>query len=171
MSVASEAAAKLAEENAKRKTFTVSRTTIIAAAGSANSPNLPFGEWEFVKESDGDTVPQLFTKEKGAKKDDKGKYKEITCYKVRPVGNPDGVQRRVYPMAVAVDSARNVLFNEAGAMFTSATFGIYQTPNGSEVSSDPTEVSEGIMEAQRAYAASKALAEAAAMPAAAKVQL
>ena len=167
MTNAEKAAAKLVE-NLARKTFTVSRTSIIAAAGSANSPNLPFGEWEFVKENDGDTVPQLFTKEKGAKKDANGKYKEITCYKVRPVGNPDGVQRRVYPMAVAADSARNVLFNESGAMFTSATFGIYQTPNGSEVSADPTEVSEGIMEAQKAYAASKALADAATMPAAVK---
>lgn len=142
------------------ETFEISRTEIVASAGSAASPNLPYGQWSFVAGTDGKPL----VKEATTRNDVNRKVK---FYVVVPTGNPQGTERRVYPGALATTTAEAVLFEE-GKLLKSATFGIFQNPDGSStVSGDKLQVEAGIQLAQQAYSASQKAKAATAAPKAA----
>lgn len=141
------------------ETFNISRTEIVASAGSAASPNLPYGDWVFVENAD-KSGPNLNTAP--TRKDP---TKKVSFYEVVPAGNPNGTKRRVYPSALASATAEAVLFDN-GKLMKGAKFGIAQVKGGSHVSSDATEVAALGEQAQKDYAAQLAAQAATPKPAA-----
>jgi hypothetical protein len=140
------------------ETFNISRTEIVASAGSAASPNLPFGQWSFVENADksGPHLNSAATRNDATKK--------VFFYEVVPAGNPNGTKRRVYPSALASDTAEAVLF-DGGKLLKGASFGIFQAANGSSiVSADASQVASGIAQAQADYSAKQLAAKAAPKP-------
>jgi hypothetical protein len=129
--------------------FKTTFDTVLTNAVSPKSPNVPFGNYEFVANAAGDDV--LIDKSVN-----KAKTDYVEHYVIHTAGAPDSRRRRVYLGAITSPEAKATLFDATtGEMKRSASFGIYQDADGNSVfSTDKDVVTKGIAEAQESYAAS-----------------
>ena len=123
-------------------TFNFTIEDVLSQAEPANSPNVPFNDWVFQADANGQLL-----KYNGRARDGF----DVEYFLVVPYNRPDATPNWVYINAVLSDSALGILFDSNEMLLKRAQFGVYNVGGQLIVSNNPLEVKKGIADDVRLF--------------------